>query len=692
MSAGQACPVCLWPDQESAVCGRCGWELIGGYQLGPASEADRRDLAARLAAGQRDHDLRAAARAAGPAGSRDQALLMRLTGLVRGGPPSPGKVEQVVAQVDADEPPPARTSAGIVFALTRLVAGKTDAIAFVEIGRDAVSVQTVVADALGVPARVSEKSLPGRLVGDSLAWTSILPLLPAVPDLRYLRMAGGVGSGSDAGPGPGDAGHAALIAAVDDAIRPALARLTAAAAAAAAVGRAARGSDDPGGTDSSPHGAPHRLDTVLVRRTEGWPLLDAAVARGRAALRPVAEIVAAPDAGSLAEVVDDMVTHAPLRYGYDLVLVEVDRRTGAVSPRAYQLFPPGAAGRPGVRPVKVVTVAPVPGHATRHLALPIVARRGPVTDWRDLTVLSEQRPLVAMATLDSATAGPYRLRVRLSRPGRPRPLPMPGLLPPGAGPSEWPGLLSDLPKRLPTASVAAGLDLVLMVELGGAEEDVAARVRLARGVVEAFRGAQATRIAVMGYRDHFGRHHVDAIAVRAQETDALVVGCGLSTVPGALSMFQRPERWQAVPVGDDNAAPVEDALHMIADPRWDWRPAARHVLLVVGLRPPHPAKAGPFGDMALPCPHRYSWPDMLGGLRDEQALECFAVLDHRPATGYAEQAWRQFGAQGRLWRESSTVHDIARAVGLAAGPGPQLRLATLVGAATSPSYREETGA
>ena len=337
-----------------------------------------------------------------------------------------------------------------------------------------------------------------------------------------------------------------------------------------------------------------------------------------------------------------------------------------MSPRPCELFPAGATVRPEARPVSTVTVSPVPGYATRHLVLPIVARRGPVTDWRDLPVLSEQRPLVTMAVLDGATGGPFRLRVRLSRPGRPRLLPMPELLPSGAGSADWPGLIGELPKRLPPAlSSAGGLDLVLMVELGGIEEDVAARIRLARGVVEAFRGAPATRIAVLGYRDHFGKHTVDAIAVRAQETDALVVGCGLSTVPGALSMFQRPERWRAVPVHEDNAAPVEDALHLIVDPRWGWRPATRHVLLVLGRRPPHPAKAGRFGEVVLPCPHRYSWPNMLDQLQDEQALECFAVLDHRPATGYAEQAWQQFGAQGRLWRETSTVHDIARAVGLA---------------------------
>ena len=114
-------------------------------------------------------------------------------------------------------------------------------------------------------------------------------------------------------------GRGTLIAAVDDAIRPALARLTAAAVAAAALGRVGRGSDDPGGSGSSPYDsrdrAPRRLDIVLVRRTYRWPLLDAAVVRGRAVLRPMTEIVAAPDAGTLAEVVDDMVTRAPLRYG-----------------------------------------------------------------------------------------------------------------------------------------------------------------------------------------------------------------------------------------------------------------------------------------------------------------------------------------------------------------------------------------
>jgi hypothetical protein len=684
---GEVCPICRWPDQGSAVCGRCGWELIGGYVLGPATAADWLNLAARLADRQRNYDLRAAARAAGVAESRDQALLARLAGLARGGPPRPEQIEEAIAQVDGEDPPPGISSAGTVFALTRLVAGKTDAIAFVEIGPDAVSVETLVVDALGVPA---------RLVGDSLPWIAILPLLPSDTDLRYLRMAGGVGrgrSGRDADMKPEDADPAALIAAVDDAIKPVLARLTAAASAAAAIGRVDRASDDPG---SSPHSAPHRLDTVLVQRTHRWPLLDAAVARGSAVMRPVAEIVAAPDSGTLAEVVESVAARAPLRYGYDLVLVEVDRRTGAVRPRPHELFPAGVAVLPGAPPVKTVEISPVPGHAAKQLALPIVARRGPVANFRDLLALKEQRPLITMAALDGTIEGPVQLRVRLTKPGLLRALAAPELFPPDAESAGWPALIGELPEWLLSAALssaplasAGSLDLVLLVELGGVGEDaVAARVRLASGVVRAFRDAPAVRIAVMGYRDHFGKHRADAIAMRGKEKEALVVGCGLSTAAGAQSMFQRPERWQAVPVGDDHAAPIEDALLIVGRLR-GWRPDARHVLVVLGRRPPHPAKAGRFGDVMLPCPHRCSWQDALGRLRHEQAVECFAVLDRRPEPGYAEQAWRQFGAQGHFWSGSTTAQVVARTIGLARQPGTRLRLATLVDAASPPSYGED---
>ena len=42
--------------------------------------------------------------------------------------------------------------------------------------------------------------------------------------------------------------------------------------------------------------------------------------------------MAAPDAGVLADIVEDVAARAPLRYGYDLMLVDVEQRTGIVRP------------------------------------------------------------------------------------------------------------------------------------------------------------------------------------------------------------------------------------------------------------------------------------------------------------------------------------------------------------------------
>ena len=251
----------------------------------------------------------------------------------------------------------------------------------------------------------------------------------------------------------------------------------------------------------------------------------------------------------------------------------------------------------------------------------------------------------------------------------------PRLLPEGRVRAAWPGLISGLPERLPRKDPAAenGLDLVLLVELGGDDQTVSRRVRLALTVVEAFRDASAVRVALAGYRDHFGRHRLDAVNDPDQENEALVVGCGLTSPGRAQALFRDAERWKAVPIGENNAAPIEDALEMIAGPRWGWRQRARHVLLVIGARPPHPHKEGPYGDMPLPCPHGFSWRNSLGRLRQEQAIECFAVLDRTRTSSYADQGWKRLGAQGVRPAESVTAGQLARLVGTA----PQAAVARL---------------
>jgi hypothetical protein len=639
MIADKVCLVCRWLGPGAAVCERCNWEPAG------------RNRGTRLADRQRDHDLGAAARVASATASGDRVLLAWLADLVRGGPLQPDQVEQAAAKLEAADPLHP-TSAGIMFALTRLIAGQTGATTFVEIGPDEMSAHTLVVNSLGVPV---------RLATDSLPWTAILRMLPAFIALRYLWMAGGVGVTA---PDREDADPAALMAAVNAALPPVLARFTTGGAQMAVTGR---------------------LDTVLVNRTRDWPLLEAAAARARAVMRPVAEIVVAPSSGTPADIVDAAAARAPLRYDYDLVVIDVDARTGVIRPQTCELFPAGAVMRPGIGPVRTVDVAPVSGHAASRLALPIVARRGPAADLRDPEILREHRPLIAMAALDTATEGPVQVRVELAGPGLARLVSSSALLPADALPVGWPELMGELPERLPAAGLSSqvGLDLVILVELGeGRQAAVAARIRLARGVVRAFRGVSAARIAVLGYREHFSTYLTTANGVPGREHEAFVVGSvgGLSTPAEALALLRR-DLWQAVPVGHDHAAPLEEPLLMIASSgEWGWRSGARHVLLVVGCRPPHPKRPGLHPGRALPCPFHYSWQYEFARLRDDQEVECFAVLDRLPEHGYPEQAWRELTAAGHYWSRSGvTASRLAGVFGLTPPSPAQLRLSTLAG-------------
>ena len=563
------------------------------------------------------------------------------------------------------------TTAGIVFVLTRLIAGKTESVAFMELGPDAVAVQTLVAGNHGVPRRL-------KLHSDSLPWDEVLPRLPSDPGLRRLRMAGGIGADPGRGRGqvPAQETPGALAALAGEAIAPVLDRYMAVAAAAASVVRSA-GARGTGNGLRPP--APYRVDIVLVRRPYQWPVLDAAIDRARVVLRPVADVVAPAGGGELAAVVDGLAGYAPLRYGYELVLADV-ADSGTLTLRPRKLFAAGAAALPGGprrRPTVLIDVMPVPGHAAARVALPIVAMRGAVADYRDAGVLKRERPLVAMPELDGEFQETVALKVTLRGPGRLVVQPVPGLLPPGKVPehrAEWPELIAGLPDRVPRGQESgAGLDLVLLVELGGGDEDVAARVQLAAETVdelavnslcegegEGEAGSPVTRVAVLGYRDHFGRHRVDAIKDPAREDEALIVGCALSAPTAARSVFRRAGRWQAAPVQDFHAAPMEEALALVAGPDWEWAPDARHALVAIGGRPPHPDREGTYGGPMLPCPHRISWADAVRRLADERAVECFAVVDRPVTPGYAAQAWERLGERC-TWRaaEASAAELVA---------------------------------
>ena len=653
---GPGCPVCHGPDTGAVTCAGCGRTLRGGYVLGPATPADRSELETSLADSRQQYDLRAAARVAGAPGELDSELLDHVAGLARGGRPSPERIRRAVAEVEAEDLPVPVTRAGLMFTLTRLVTGKAEAIAFVEVGSDEIAVQTLVAGPLGVPRLQSSEALP---------WTDVLPLLPGNPDLRRLRMAGGVGEEPGAAAEAGEAIAATAPAVIGEAIVPALDKLMAAAAAAAA---ASRRQGAPGAGNSLRPRVPRRVDIVLVRRPLRWPVLEAALARARTILRPVAELVVPLTDGNLEAVVAAAAQRAPLRHGYELLLVDVNADNGAVSVKPYPLFGAGIAVTPGEPPTVTVPLAAVAGHAAPQVALPIVARRGPVPPYRNPDLVRQARPLVELAALDGSVRGETELHVTLHGPGDLELHPAPGLMSGRAVRAHWLELVTMLPDQVPQTWVpAGGLDIAVLVELGGAEDVVADRVRLARDTVREFRGESGVRVGVLGYRDHFGRHRVDAIGKPGEEREALVVGCPLTAPGEAWAAFGRAERWRAVEVIDRQAASVEDALQIVAGSRWEWSPGARHVLLTIGGRVPHPPKEPRYGEGMLPCPYHYSWSSALDQLEAAQAVETWAVRDGQEnlKSSYVTQAWQRLGARPDLWAGKVSAAQLARMIGQA---------------------------
>jgi hypothetical protein len=553
---------------------------------------------------------------------------------------------------------------GINFALTRLVAGKVDAIAFVEVGPDAVALQALGMDERDIPILQPQ-------VGHSVPWTAILPELPVPDILQRKQMAAEI----DAVSGGDSAGAA---------VEHTLGLLTE---------MAATGGWSPG--------TRWQLDIVLVNRACARPLLDAAAALARLVLRPIAEVTATLQASALPELVRTLALRAPLRYGYHLVVAEVNPETLVVSPRTRQLFPAGTSVLPGAPPEASIDVSPVTGHAARVLALPIVARRGSVSDLRDTGALAEHQPLVTMTGLDAGTDGPVKLCVRLEGPGCPQIVPPQRAQLTSAGEPGWPELMKELPRQLSQKnqpwllSPPGSLDLAVLIELGGTGDDVAARVRLARAFVKRFRGVQGAMIAAVGYRDHYTGYHRDLNWRRGKEAEALMVGCRrLTTHAEAASILDMSGWWDATPVARSNAAPLEDALELLAGADWGWRSSSRHVIVVIGSRPPHPARAteaGRYSPTPRACCYPYHWRDALNRLQKAHPVDRYTVLDKAPTPGYETDAWREFGARehyllGRVSprRLTEVSRRLAEASGLIPPPRTQVRLA-MAGATASGS-------
>lgn len=528
---------------------------------------------------------------------------------------------------------------GIMFALARLVSGKVDAIAFVEISSDAVSMRTLGVNSCGAP-------VPYPKASRRIPWTAILPGLPVPGSRQYGQMEGDIDA-IQAGPS------------MADALEPQLRIL---AEVAATVGCSV--------------GRRRRLDIVLVNRTDGDARLEAAAVEASGVLRPIAEVTAVPREVSLADVIRNLTAWAPLRYGYDLVIVDVNEQTRAVRPLALELFPAGSSVLPGTRSETTVTVAPVPDHSADVLALPIVARCGTVRDLTDAAAVAKHLPLVVMPMFRKGNRQQVKVRIGLARPGRPYVLAPAEVTATRPG---WPQVIEELPDGLPPESLPwtllspGDLDVAVLIELGGESTDVAARVTVARGVVGKFRDVSEARIGVLGYREHHGRYHRKSNLKAAQASRGLVIGARLSEPSEAASVLDRNQWWDAVPiVRSPHAAPVEDALEELTKPTWGWRPQARHVIVIVGRRPPHPGQNPanrednlPHGHEMWPCDYSVKWQEVLAQLRKEHMVECHVVLDRVPAPGYDARTWQEFG---EAYLRGDSAEQIAQSIGLVPSP------------------------
>jgi hypothetical protein len=670
------CPVCQWPDEDTARCRLCGWELLGGYVAGAATAADHSDIEDRLAAARQRHDVRAAVRAVSVSGGRDAARQSRLSwlaGSARGGPPSASLIQRIDGEMERENTRPPTALPGVEFALTRLVAGEIDGLTFVEIGPDAISAFVLVADQRGVPLR--------RPAGGSQPWSVLLPGLSAEIDLARFQLAGGVGSAAAGGldPSRGRASPATLSLAARDGVARAIGTILGAASAEALDAMSDRlPSHSPGGVRAR---APW-LDTILVRRTRGWPVLDAGSRQAWIHARPIAEIYQDPAAGSLTDIVDLIARSAPLRYAYDLILVKVNARSGAVRIQPRQLFPAATVVRPDHPATATVDVLPPP-HAANVIELPIVARRGDRrTDW----------PLVGSYFIDGTINSPTQLRIRLHRPGELETSAIPALLPAPSAGSGWPELGDRLPERL---RPVRALDLAFLVELGGYDEAaVARRIRLIREVVSALRVASASEttveVAVIGYRDHNSKHRILGRAAG----DQLVIHRGLRPAAAAAGILDRDDLWARVGVQDDYAAPLECALRALAEDGLAWRSDARRAVLIVGSRPPHPHDPDDQGSLVRVCPRGSDWRRHLDVIRRNHAVRFLTVVDdpppHEQARRYIEQAWQEFPAEGLFPINTVSPAQLVQAVGLALD-GDATRLSLAVDTTPSTGSRGKGG-
>ncbi|WP_157430889.1 hypothetical protein [Actinomadura macra] len=562
---------CGWPSSPPAAADD---EPPGGPGAVP-------DEGERLRSAQRAFDAVAAARMS-PADGSDLPF-------IRGGRPSTAEWAEALRRAETGGEPVERFRARIQRAITEL--SDRGRLTIVEAGESGIVVTVVDLDGFGLPRPRPRPAVP---------WTTLVPALAtgSLQELRF-RLAGGLG-GVDQG---------RLWTELHRNLE-----------------------------DQVPLPDGYRLEFVCT--APGWPVPERALAdlagfvNGPGQNPP--EAWTAPDSHDprwtpfrltgvdVAAAVDDAVAALPLRATLELVVAEVEPRSGKVLPAGAQLF--AAGDEVGTeRAVHLRCVHP-------HDEGTVLA----VMTWRD------DGPRVLFTGVVRLPAGQHRIRAVLAGAGQVKFIEPGGVVPDRRS---WSELMATLPDRL--VPEVTELDVVCVIDLcgGGFESRRRLASEFVRLAKRRFPRPEQLRVAVIGY----GRHDFRL----GKERSGVLGGAWLAPAAVALDTLAglrsvRPDR---VP-----GAPLEDALHLVAQGVAKIPPRRRVVTLFFGDRPPHPSRDD--ADGLLPCPGRIDWRKQLQRIEQHPGLTSAVVLDSSESLG---SAWRRLGRTALLRLDQADAGQLAAA-------------------------------
>jgi predicted Ser/Thr protein kinase len=367
-----------------------------------------------------------------------------------------------------------------------------------------------------------------------------------------------------------------------------------------------------------------------------------------------------------------VVAAAPTPDTFDLVLCQIDPRSGVVSYVLVPLLPPGTVPEPDrnwVRRIEIV--GPVDAAAT--LALPVVARQpGSRDGWRTVTV----------GRLPLRTGARTTVRLEFRGTGSVRFL-SPSAITTDSQP--WEEIRRSVPSQ---AARAEPLDLLIAVELDGAVPAFEARMAFVGKLLDRVADSHPARarVGVIGYGDHrvYDDRTEDPAIALSSHARGFLGGRDrprLVTVPfgPAANAQATVGSWRPSPLRHDHAAPVEEMLEAAA--RLPWRRDARRGLVIVGARPPHPWPG--VDGRIIPCARELDWQHLVHTARSGAGLTCVAVVDFDYWNGIrrrdpevferSRDVWRALGADGFFNLAREDVDQALAAVDLRSTTGTALR-------------------